>query len=171
MTRAFTLIEMLVAVAIVGVLLAIAVPTVSGMRARAHATQCLSNLKHLGVALQAYLAEHNQQMPVLEAGRTSSGENVATIDNTLDGYVDDPAVFACPADPELAKLTGTSYYWNVAMNGQSTTSLNFLKIFGAKSSIPVMSDKEGWHKHRDRKVNILYADGHATKELQLFASP
>jgi prepilin-type processing-associated H-X9-DG protein len=29
-----------------------------------------------------------------------------------------------------------------------------------------MSDKEGFHPYLDKKVNILYADGHATKDLK-----
>ena len=33
------------------------------------------------------------------------------------------------------------------------------------SFIPLMGDKEGYHPDPDNKVNILYADGHASKNL------
>ena len=67
-----------------------------------------------------------------------------------------------------AATTGTSYYWNVALNGQALGSLNFLNFIEDHSRIPILSDKEGFHPYTDNKVNILYADGHATKELKFF---
>ena len=35
--------------------------------------------------------------------------------------------------------------------------------------IPVIFDKEGWHKYRDVQVNILYADGHVDKDVKFVA--
>jgi prepilin-type processing-associated H-X9-DG protein len=80
--------------------------------------------------------------------------------------VKDPTVFACPDDRRgLAEKTGTSYHWNVALNGQRIGSLNFMRLVDEQSHIPVIGDKEGFHPYQDNKVNILYADGHATQEL------
>lgn len=163
----FTLIELLVVVAIVALLVVIAVPAVQGARARAMTAKCISNLRQIGAGLGLYLSEHDQQMPVLQAGRSSRGAGVDVIDTVLADYVDDPETFACPADPRYARETGTSYYWNVTLNGQRTTSLNFLGIEEAHTRIPVLSDKEGWHPGDRTKINILYADGHAGKGLTL----
>jgi prepilin-type processing-associated H-X9-DG protein len=33
----------------------------------------------------------------------------------------------------------------------------------------VLVDKEGWHRRNPTRVNHLYADGHASWELRLFA--
>ena len=47
--------------------------------------------------------------------------------------------------------------------------LNFFGFVTDLSKIPVLVDKEGWHKNTEDKVNHLFADGHATKDLRLFA--
>jgi prepilin-type processing-associated H-X9-DG protein len=91
------------------------------------------------------------------------------IDNTLAKYTGAPGIFACPADKKgFAAKTGTSYVWNVTLNGQPLASLNFLGLAQDHSRIPVISDKEGFHPYLDDKVNILYADGHATKDVKFF---
>jgi prepilin-type N-terminal cleavage/methylation domain-containing protein/prepilin-type processing-associated H-X9-DG protein len=163
--RAFTLIELLVAIVIITILAAFAIPAVMRSIANAKAAKCLSNLRQIGVALNLYLDDHNQQMPTLEAGRRSRDEDVPVIDTILAEYLKDPSVFACPADSKLARLTGTSYYWNSTLNGQRIGSLNFLKLEEASSRIPIVSDKEGWHLYAPNHVNILFADGHATRGL------
>ena len=51
----FTLIELLVVIAIIAILAAMLLPALSAARARANSTQCLSNLKNLGVACMMYV--------------------------------------------------------------------------------------------------------------------
>ncbi len=51
--RAFTLVELLVVVAIVALLVAVAVPSLSMARSLAWATKCRGNLRHIGAGLQA----------------------------------------------------------------------------------------------------------------------
>ncbi|MGH8048685.1 MAG: type II secretion system protein [Chthoniobacterales bacterium] len=167
MTRrhAFTLVELLVVIAILALLLGLGIPALVKARANSKTAKCLWNLHQIGIGLNLYLDEHNQQMPALMAGRHSLGEDVPVIDTVLAEYLEDPKVFACPADSKLARLTGTSYYWNSTLNGQRVGSLNFLKLEDATSRIPVLSDKEGWHLYAPNHVNILYADGHATRGL------
>jgi prepilin-type N-terminal cleavage/methylation domain-containing protein/prepilin-type processing-associated H-X9-DG protein len=166
---AFTLIEVIVTIGIIALLIALVVPGFWKLKADAKSTACLSNLRQLGMGLNSYLAEHDMTMPTLEAGRKSLDEKVSVIDSTLDGYVTDKRVFACPADEKgFAEKTGTSYYWNVALNGQKFGSMTFLQLTDDQSRIPILSDKEGFHPFVEDKVNILYADGHATKELKFW---
>ena len=61
--RAFTLIELLVVIAIIGILSALLLPVLSRARDRAVQTQCLSNFKQTGVALQMFIDEHEDQLP------------------------------------------------------------------------------------------------------------
>lgn len=55
----FTLVELLVAVAIVGLLSAIAVANLSQSIQRSRQSRTMTNMRNLGVALQAYDADHS----------------------------------------------------------------------------------------------------------------
>jgi prepilin-type N-terminal cleavage/methylation domain-containing protein/prepilin-type processing-associated H-X9-DG protein len=169
--RGFTLIELLVVVAVVAVLAALVVPVVGAGIARADSAKCLGNLRAMGAGLNAWLADNNMIMPPLAAARKSRSEDVPVIDTVLAAYLSDARVFACPADKLQAAQTGTSYYWNSVLSGQSATKLNFLSLVTDLSKIPVIVDKEGWHTHSEDKVNHLFADGHAANHLRLFTDP
>lgn len=59
----FTLLEILVACALVGVLFAIALPATSKISEYGNRTKSISNLRQIGVAARLYANEHNQVLP------------------------------------------------------------------------------------------------------------
>lgn len=61
----FTLIELLTVIAIIGILAAILIPTVSSVRAKARATQCVSNLRQWGSAVRLFSNENKGVVPLL----------------------------------------------------------------------------------------------------------
>lgn len=93
--KGFTLIELIVVIAILGILAAILIPKFTGFQDRARSTQALVNAKNIATALDGYIAEgktlsttvtdgtHFQKDDVLkEAGITLGASDSLTLDGT-----------------------------------------------------------------------------------------
>ncbi|MFT5523068.1 MAG: prepilin-type N-terminal cleavage/methylation domain-containing protein, partial [Pirellulaceae bacterium] len=69
----FTLVEMLVVIAIIGILVALLLPAVSMVREASRRTACLNNLKQLAIGLQGYAGVVGKYPPgVISDGFTFS---------------------------------------------------------------------------------------------------
>jgi len=72
---AFTLVELLVVIGIIALLISILLPALGRAREAANTTQCLSNLRQVGIYLNLYANEHRgflpPQSPTFDATRRS----------------------------------------------------------------------------------------------------
>lgn len=111
--RGFTLIEMLVVIAIITLLLAISQPSLRSAREVSRRTICGTQARQIGIAFTAY-ADDNRRYPGsggggykrlqtapwvnCEAGHYFNGHPADPTTGVLYAYVRDPLVYRCPAD-------------------------------------------------------------------------
>src|SRR3989442_12320296 len=101
--RAFTLIELLAVLAIIGVLTGLLLPAIGKAKEAGRATACLSNLRQIGIALQLYVQDNNNKMPVMrdklfETNALPSTNGVPSADVVLSNYLVAVQVLRCPSD-------------------------------------------------------------------------
>ena len=106
-TGAFTLVELLVVMAIIGILAGLMIPVLGSARASARDTQCLSNLRNIGTAMMMYIGVYDDHIP-----SCGPGEDVYYLPwyYSLLPYNDDWGIYECPAKgttiediPQLSK--------------------------------------------------------------------
>ncbi len=160
-------------IGIIAVLAALLLPVLGKAKESARSTACLSNLRQIGIALQLYVQDNNNHLPTLgNAGATNNPAttNLALPNVVLSNYLGAQQVFQCPSDRQkIFENTGSSYWWNTFLNGQDADHLAIGPIQFDPHNIPVLFDKEAFHKARGevRGVNYLYADGRIQNILVL----
>jgi len=162
----FTLMEILIVVAVVVALAGIGVPLVRSALAKSREAACLTNLRSLGVALEGYLQDHNRIMPELAMGRSSRADDTPVLEIVLLSYVESPDAFKCPQDEREFKQSGSSYLWNHLQSGLPDTKLSFFGIADRPDKIPLITDKESWHPGG---TNFLYADQTSSNKVRFAA--
>lgn len=123
MRRAFTLLELLIVIAIVGVLIAILIPALGAARRTAHATVCQSNLRTHHTGFKAYQDSNNGVMPFTRFPFRLNHDLLTPVKEIAD-HLDAPMPrlegdeiitgrpWTCPADRKGAAEWGWSYmYW------------------------------------------------------------
>ena len=163
--QAFTLVELLVVLAIIAILAALLLPVLGRAKEESRATVCLGNLHQVGIALQIYVQENNNKLPVMYDAPTTN----QTMNQVLLAQLGNTNVLHCPSDFEEFQTNGSSYSWNVFLNGENADHLVVMGITFQPTEIPVAFDKEAFHKARgpSKAVNYLYADGHIKNLLAI----
>jgi prepilin-type N-terminal cleavage/methylation domain-containing protein/prepilin-type processing-associated H-X9-DG protein len=114
---AFSLIELLIVLAVIGILAAILLPVYMLARGKARAVTCLSNLKQIDASIIFYADDYDARFPtvgrsVQDYGNPETGDMVVRVQSYLKSY----AVFFCPdRSATYGDKTYTSakaYSWN-----------------------------------------------------------
>ncbi len=138
MRRAFTLVEILIVLFVVGVLAALLFPTFARARENARRSSCQSNLKQIGLGILQYVRDYDETFPLAYADSDGSGAYNPYLDNgwmqILQPYIKSTAVFQCPSEDKnyFPPLRATDYWYSAPVS--QTDNMNVV----AKPSQTVM---------------------------------
>ena len=94
---AFTLVELLVVVAVLSLLAALLFPAFAKTRTQARRTACTSNLKQIGLAFHLYKQDFDGGLPT-------------HLSIVSEPYLRDARALLCPSDGKRGQITGNDYY-------------------------------------------------------------
>ncbi|MFW6162615.1 MAG: type II secretion system protein [Planctomycetota bacterium] len=168
--RAFTLVELLVVVAIISLLAAVLLPVTARVRGFARRTECVSNLTQLGKAVNLYADDYDHWYPcacVLPSTEPEPG--LPRIRVLLVEYAA-AEVFECPDDqptdpeypfPSYVEGEGSSYEWAEMCNHLKIGQPVRYAPFKLKD-IPILRDYEPFHRGSGSTIGVngLFHDGH-----------
>ena len=185
----FSLLELLVVMAIISLLIGILLPTLPRVRDAARRVACGSNLRQIGLGVEMYKDGNREQFPLaryMPRPWLSADEDPA-FNATMAQYIPaDSEAYACPGDKIVydyqytdddgqPATCGMSYTYVVNLGGrpyEQTFFFEFLRL--GPSDTPVAYDFDGgtfetesgaqeqvdfFHDQR----NVLFVDGHVGK--------
>jgi prepilin-type N-terminal cleavage/methylation domain-containing protein/prepilin-type processing-associated H-X9-DG protein len=169
LNRGFTLIELLVVIAIIGILAGILLPVLSRARESARKTQCMSNIKQVGMGLIMYANENNELFPL----STATSPAMASLSLLYPDYVSDSRTFNCASDTTVTNATqnegSTDMAKGVAFN-QNDCSYGYDNTHSQSDDADVAlaadrppatpSATASTANHNGRGQNVVYVDGH-----------
>jgi prepilin-type processing-associated H-X9-DG protein/prepilin-type N-terminal cleavage/methylation domain-containing protein len=101
--KGFTLIGLLVVIAIIAILAAILFPVFARAREKARQSSCSSNVKQICLGVQMYVQDYDETMPMAIAGDLPGPFH--TLPETLEPYIKNDQIWQCPSEEDSVNLS------------------------------------------------------------------
>ncbi len=144
----FTLIELLVVIAVIAVLMAILLPSLNLARQQAKKIACLSNMRQMGIALQAYLPDWEYRLPPSSCRISDPNGHWLRI---LAQYTKESLLLQCPADKAKNFVD-----WSRPLSEQKDKRYS---SFCVNALLDPVHFRYGYHTNRYNNVNQIHRPG------------
>ncbi len=167
----FSLIELLMVIAIIAILAALLLPVLSNAKARAKRTVCLSNLKQINLGIHLYAAENGDTAPNAGVATYITFKEIVRSYVGLHGPASpQDTIFACPADTFYYDENSGTYmpqgHHELAVFDYSSYEFNGLNLvtnysnFAYNGALPgIAGQKLNAIKNPDKTILTLEASG------------
>lgn len=138
--RGFTLLEMMVVVAIIAILAAILIPNFTHARAQAATSACMSNIKTIATAMELYYTDNEAYPNVTKAAVSSVSELAAYLGNQ------NPVDPAGSGSYEISASESSSGVWSYQIWCPGThdpTTLKSIQSGGSTTNTTIKYDNVG----------------------------
>lgn len=153
--KAFTLIELIVVIAIMSILAAILFPVFATAREKARQTVCASNEKQIGLAFVQYAQDFDELTPYYNH---AVGTNYGGWAGQMYSYIKSTGAYSCPNDSYVAtapKVTisyaANSYVLNNNVQVHSTSqfvapsvTIGFFEVTGCQAQVTNPRETDSW---------------------------
>jgi len=115
--KGFTLVELLIVMAVIAILIAIAIPSFRGMQLEAKKSRAQGDVRVIKIAVESYYKNHSNAYPTF--GTTWESSLTGASPQILEQSLSDP--FSTIGEYKSAGSSNGQYYviWSVGVNGAS----------------------------------------------------
>jgi prepilin-type N-terminal cleavage/methylation domain-containing protein/prepilin-type processing-associated H-X9-DG protein len=169
----FTLVELLVVIAVIAILAALLLPALAAAKAKAHQVACLNNMKQLSIGLNLYIHDHEDTFPPIQE-RLPDGFTETSWRPYLFEYVGRvPHVYDCAAEKKEVyangnrSLVGQFRLGEIAIpSGIGAVNVHWQRNgaqppFGRPAGDGYETNICKWNMVENYSVLIVFGDGHS----------